>query len=176
FHDSAMFVVYGTTLVWAAIVNLTAGSARWAAFAVLQGYLVVRVFRQFFRFRRVERDYPALAPEGLAWDAAAGRAQRLFPWLGCLLGLLTLGGACGLFMALILVGEGASATALDLLVEGVVNLGVLALAVSLGSLLAGYRYRFLAALGVASSALVIIPTLILVFVAAFSRGVNPQFP
>lgn len=161
FYDAAMFVVYGTTLVWVALANLLSGTGGWMAFALLQVYLAFRTFRQFFLFRKAEGGYAALVAEGVIKDPLAGRAAKVFPWLGCLLGLISLGGLPAFFIGLILLGYDAIPDAAWLLLEVVFDVGVLGLAVSLASLLARYRLKFLAGLGVVTSGLVLLAYLVL---------------
>ncbi len=55
-------------------------------------------------------------------------------------------------------------SAVGLLIEFVVNIGVLALAVCIASVLAGYRHKILSGLGIAGSMLVLIVWLWLVLV------------
>lgn len=59
-----------------------------------------------------------------------------------------------------LIGQRVPISTAAVLVEGVLHLAALAFAVSLASLLAGYRYRVLAALGLATSVLVFLLALV----------------
>jgi hypothetical protein len=114
FKEAAMFVIYGTTLGWAALTNIM-GNVRggqilrlrsvqvgWVGFGMLQVYFAFVTFRQYFRFRQAEADYTRLVkgmPVGAPGELALTRAGRAFPLLrlrsvqvtGCLLGGLSLG-------------------------------------------------------------------------------------
>lgn len=91
FRTAAMLVIYGVTLGWAAISNLSSGQSGWMAFALFQGFLAVRVFWQFLRFRRAEAESRlasiAETPES---EATVERAARIFPWVGCAFGGVSL--------------------------------------------------------------------------------------
>ena len=138
-REPAMFVVYGVTLAWAATSNMLSGEGQWVGFGLLQLFLAYRIFRQFFHFRRVQAEYAGLAADmALREPPAPERALHVFPWLSAALGPLALAG---------LVGSPVW------LADIIINLGVLALALGLASLLCGYRYKPLAVVGVAASAL-----------------------
>jgi len=51
FRSPAMFVVYGTTLSWAAVSNALSGAGTWGIFSVFQIFFALLTFRQYFQFR-----------------------------------------------------------------------------------------------------------------------------
>lgn len=167
FADAAMFVLYGTTLAWVALANLCGGTGAWKGFALFQGYLACRVFWQYSRFRRVQAEYSALVAAGTVKDPQATRAAHSFPWLGCALGVLSLGGLEALFVTLVVVaGTHQALPALfPHLLDGDFSLAVLGLAISLGSLLSHHRPRFLAGLGAATSGLVMLVSIVLLMLS-----------
>lgn len=159
FKDATMFVIYAVTLAWAGLSNLLDGaSTRWSFFAILQFYLAFQVFRQFFTFNQAQQSIAALPSEPwLPPTPKARAADQVFPWTGCLLGVSSILGVLG-FVAWIfgLAFTGRSITEmpsgmLDFIGGMIVNLGVLGLAISLASLLARFRYRALAVIGLISS-------------------------
>ena len=156
FHDAAMFVVYGTTLAWVAFTNASGGPGPWLVFALLQFYVAFRVFQQFFRFRRTEAEYAALQAERDLATPPVQRTAQTFPWLGCLLAVVATGGLVLLMLTLIVLGPEEVPAIVDPLFEALVDLGVVGFAVSLASLLSGFRNRFLATLGVALGGLVLL--------------------
>ncbi len=156
FRESAMLVVYGVTLAWAAISNILGGQATWIIAGLFQIYLAFRVFRQFFRFRRAQEDYDNLINEGIVESRpSAKRTATIFPWAGGLLGILSLGGLITLFAStLVLVALGAQIpNPFGFLGSLTINLGVLGFAVALSALLSGYRYKPVATIGLAASVL-----------------------
>jgi hypothetical protein len=156
FREAAMFVVYGVTLAWAAISNILGGQATWIIAGLFQIYLAFRVFRQFSRFRRAQEDYDNLSNEEIAESRpSAKRTATIFPWAGGLLGILSLGGVITLLAStFVLVALSAQVPNLFGFLGGLtVNLGVLGFAVALSALLSGYRYKPVAAIGLAASVL-----------------------
>ena len=158
FREAAMFVVYGVTLAWAATSNMLSGEASWIGLGLVQLVFVYRIFRQFFHFRRVQADHAELtADTGLDSPPAPERAPHIFPWLAALLGPLALAGLVASFVGSIMFFALTGAEELPdvayALVDSIFNLGVLALALGLASLLCGFRYKALAIVGVAAGAL-----------------------
>lgn len=162
FCESAMFVVYGSILAWAAISNLMAGPA-WAVFAVFQGIIAFKVFRQFRKWHKVEktcryhykmgRISTALAPE---------RAARVFPWLSAAASVVSIGTLLGVVggMAVSPVagGDPTVMTGLDWAAIFAVNLGVLGLALGVASLLSGYKQKAPSVAGIIIGGFVMIMT------------------
>jgi hypothetical protein len=73
FRSAAMFIVYPTTLVWAAFSNMTGGSTGWVGFGLIQLYFAFRTVRAFSGFLRAER---AIAAEAHA-DGKVWRVRRV---------------------------------------------------------------------------------------------------
>jgi hypothetical protein len=155
FRDASMFVVYGTTLTWAALANLSGSSGGWSFFAFVQLYFAYRIFNQFRWFRGVQARYRALAAEGaVPAPAAQERAAALFPWASCLLGTLALLGGLALIAGAALDPESAASVESGELVGvlGVVlAVSVLGFAAGLASLLSGFRDRAVSWIGVVVS-------------------------
>jgi hypothetical protein len=170
FREAAMFVVYGVTLAWAAISNiLGGGQATWIIAGLFQIYMAFRVFRQFFRFRRVqeENDGSLIDAGSLESQSIPKRAAVIFPWVGGILGILSLAGFITLFAStfvLVVLNVQISNPFVFLLsLSG--DLGVLGLAVALSSLLSRYRYKPLAAIGLAASTLTVVIQIILLLIS-----------
>ena len=167
FKDAVMYVLYTITLAWAGISNLVSGQTGWIFFSFLQFYMAYQTFRSYRRFQKYQDDIaqtPVIeaAPVKHAWFIA----PNIFPWLGGLLGIGSLGGLAlsfGIPIAISLIGAGEPSDTLLLLAwQLVVNAGVLGIAVSLGALLARYRYKAASIFGLISSSLVLIIWLLLI--------------
>ncbi len=158
--DAALFVVYGVTLAWAAISNALGGihgqGWGWAAFSLLQIYLVIRVFRDYRGFRRVQSEWQGMPHPDDQAAAAPSRVVRAFPAVGCLLGALALVGVVILFVALLDVVGWLEVEEVGPALDFVINLAVLGLAVSLAGLLARYRPKVLAVLGIIANSIVLL--------------------
>lgn len=158
--DAALLVVYGVTLAWAALSNALGGihgqGWGWAAFSLLQIYLVIRVFRDYRGFRRVQSEWQGMPHPDDQAAAAPSRVVRAFPAVGCLLGALALVGVVILFVALLDVVGWLEVEDVGPALEFVINLAVLGLAVSLAGLLARYRPKVLAVLGIIANSIVLL--------------------
>src|SRR5690349_3186775 len=164
-RSSAMLVVYAVTLAWAGVSNLISGESGWVGFAVLQFFLVYRVFRNFQLFRRSES---ALTEAELsASDLTPARAAAIFPWAALTLGVLSLVGLVGVFLlAVVLVVVSGSETVPGFLgfLEGlVVNGGVLGLALGLASLLCKHPRKGLAIAGMVTGILTLVVEMVLIY-------------
>jgi hypothetical protein len=157
FSDAAMFVVYAVTLAWAGLSNVLGGEITWIVFAIVQFFLAFRVMQRFFRYRAAQESVAGV----LSADSplVPGRARRIFPWLGGALGVLAVIGLVGLFVVmvvLIAIGTIDEVPAgLDLGASLVENVAVLAIAVSLASLLSRYRFKGVAIVGLVGGILVL---------------------
>jgi hypothetical protein len=164
FKDAAMFVVFGVTMAWAAVTNTIAGIGGqewgWVIFGILQVYLAVRVFMNYVRFKRAQADWVAMAGESGASRPGTAGIDQAFPVVGCALGALALFGVVAFFIALVVVFGMLEAKeaprAFGFGLELVVDVGVLAFAVSLASLLSRFRLKVLSILGVVGSAAVLV--------------------
>jgi hypothetical protein len=172
FREAPVFVVYGVTLAWAAVSNLTGGSTGWIIFALIQVYMAVRVFQQYFRFRHAQsiHDTSLDETERLRLEQRAG---TFFPWSGCLLSALAGVGVPGL-MVLGIVLESSrplDENMLGLAVGFLIDFAVLGLAFSLASLLSGFRYKLVSILGLVASVLLLAGWVILVLFSTSPRPV-----
>ncbi len=146
----AMQIVNVVTILWVAVLNMLSGNPIWGAIAATQLWNGVQSFR---RWRKVEQQRQLIEGASVV-DGREARARRIFPWAGLGLGLGSMFGIIALFVSAIvygaLYGDGGSATfyAIVGFVETlVVNLGVVGFAVSLAALLAGFRPRPVAVVG-----------------------------
>lgn len=159
FRQAAMFIIYAITLAWAAVSNLIGAQATWVVFGLFQVYLAVQVHRNFRRFSTIQANFRRLVAEDRITTAPApDRAASVFPVTGCLLSAFSLLGVVGIIVTVF----GAAIIKIDLpggidfAVGIVVNLAVLGLAIGLASIVAHYRHRALAVLGVIASVLVLL--------------------
>lgn len=170
FRAASMFVVYGTTIAWAAVSNLLSGQGGWALFALFQLYLAFRLFRQFFLFRRLQSKLRS-SESGVAAEDPFNpwQAARLFPWAAGVMGVVALFGFVTLLVAAIgvsIASGGADLPAAIGFVEGLlIDLAILAVAMGVASLLSGYRFKGIAVLGMVMGILVIVIQLGLAFLA-----------
>lgn len=171
FRTSAMFVLYGTTLLWAAISNVLSRETGWIGFSVIQLIMVVSIFRDYYRFRKTERE--GIVNNGLDEKQTDNyrRTSSLYPILGFILGLFSLGGIV-LFFLIIFVKELSSpqtaytetANIILAIHFGVSEIAaVMALGICVGALLSGFRRKALSIIGIIASLLVIIVHVFLIF-------------
>ncbi len=167
FKDAVIYVLYTVTLAWAGISNLVSGQSGWMFFSFLQFYMAYQTFRSYKRFQKFQDgmariQMAEIAPAERAWFVA----PKVFPWLGGVLGIGSLVGLVLVFGVLLAVGlmgtQGPSDTLFILAMDIAVNAAVMGMAVSLGALLARFRYKAAAIFGLISSCLVLIIWLILV--------------
>jgi len=158
FKTASMFVIYASTMVWAAVSNMLAGEIQWFFFALVQLYFTYRIIRSYRRYRNLEADYNRTSTgEMLTNDQKAG---RFFPWLGLLTGVLSLVGLVAMILGIILaviLTEGAAEVPgfLDFIEGLLVNGGLLGVAFGLASLLSKYRLKGLAIAGLVGGALTV---------------------
>lgn len=160
FRSAAMFVIYGTILSWAAVSNAFS-SGGWAAFSLIQAFFAFQTFRQFFRFRPGAQnvqfsDYEAPLAKQFDMDKAA----RPFPWVGFILGLVSLGGLVmiflGIFLFIGLTGNNEIPGIVNFAEGIIVDFAVLGLAAGLASLLLNYQHKLLSTIGAVSGGLVLL--------------------
>jgi len=165
--DAVMYVLYTVTLVWAGISNLVSGQSGWMFFSFLQFYMAYQTFRSYKRFQKLQDDIihiqmAEIEPAERTWFVA----PKVFPWLGGMLGIGALAGLVLVVGAIVAISvtsaQEPSDTLLILAVEIIVNAAVLGVAVSLGALLARYRYKAASIFGLISSCLVLIIWLMLI--------------
>ncbi|MBI4926157.1 MAG: hypothetical protein HY835_00220 [Anaerolineae bacterium] len=162
FRTPALYVIYGCTLLWAAIQNaLMSGDGMWMAFSLLQVFLSVRVFMQFRRFNRA---YQAGVKAAAGGEAGAETVESLqpdpyagfLPWISLALGFFSLLGFGAVFIATILLPEGSPTAQLDYLFELMINLGLLGFTAGLGSLLSRHRFKGASIAGLILGGLVVL--------------------
>ena len=166
FRSSAIMVVYGVTLAWAGVVNLTSGQGFWIGFAILQGYLVFRVFQKFISFRQAELSLGEQDsdPNGLT----PKRSANVFPWASGLLGVFSLLGFVGIFVGVVIfivVTKSQVVPQFVIFLEGlIVNFGVLGFAVGLASILSKHPRKIVAIVGMVTGVLTLLIEIILRFI------------
>lgn len=166
FRSSDMMVVYGVTLAWAGVSNITSGQIYWIGFALLQWFLTFRVFQKYIAFRNAEA--ATETAETRAGGLTPKRAASIFPWAAGALGILSLLGLAGIFIgAIIMVAISQIQAVPDFLafLEGmIVNFGVLGIAVGLASLLSKHPRRGLAITGLVTGILTILVEIVLKYI------------
>ncbi|MDI6772928.1 MAG: hypothetical protein QME77_10135 [bacterium] len=154
FREAAMFVVYATSLAWAAIGNLLGGTTGWSLFALVQLFLSFQTFKEFRAFRAIQAAFEQLSPEETQGEQATRRAARFFPWGSLLLGLMASGGSV-IFLGTLVYAMMQGAAEVPQGAGGrlafILDLGVLGVAVGLGSLLSGFRGKTISGIGIATS-------------------------
>ena len=169
FQAPAMFVVYGITLAWAAISNITGGSTQWIIFALLQVYFAFRLFVEFRRYRRVLDIYRT--PEGAVPAArpqpVMARPAKIFPWLGAVLSGIAVAVFMICFVVIVFFSNSPAYASyrngISFMIDFMVNLGLLGLALGVGSLLSRYRFKAVSILAIVLGGLLLAITLLLKF-------------
>jgi hypothetical protein len=163
FCESSMFVVYGSILAWAAISNLMAGPL-WAVFAVFQAIIAFKIFRQYGKWKKVEKTYRYHHKMGrISTPPTPERGARVFPWLSAILSIVSLAtllGVVGGMAVSPVVGEDLTVmTGLDWAAIFAVNVGVLGLALGIASLLSRYKQKAPSVAGVVIGGVVLLFTI-----------------
>ena len=156
FSEPSLFIVYAVTLLWAALANLLTGQALGVVNAAVQVFLTFSALRNYRTGRSVQVGADS-APE-------AGRAARVFPWASLVLGVASIAGSLALLLAGYLVLGFTESAGLsrgyEALFQGVADLGSLGLGAGIAGLVSGYPRRTLVAVGVATSALVLLSQIV----------------
>lgn len=164
FTHPALFVVYATTLAWAAVSNilsaLVGGQVQWGIFALVQVYMAYSTLREYKTYRQNEVAYrQMLQAEGVS-DAQERVPVQVFPIGGC---ALAVGGALLLvatFTALIYLGATQPDTEPSAWINWLFGLAqgfaILAVGLSAASLASQFRHRVLSILALAGSALTVL--------------------
>lgn len=160
FRSPAMFVVYGTTLSWAAVSNALSSAGTWGMFSILQVFFAFVTFRQYFQFRSQITNSQFALESTQEEYIKIDKAAKPFPWISLLLGSISLIGLVTVFVAVILyVGITNSEEVPAFLTFGegiVVDFAVLGFATGLASILTKYKYKALSIIGMVMAALVLI--------------------
>jgi len=160
FRSPAMFVVYGSTLSWAAISNALSGSGNWAIFSILQVFFAFQTFRQYFSYRAFN------APSQLSIENSFDnrfnfdKAAKPFPWISLSLGSISFVGLITVLLAVfIYVGMTNSMEIPPFLSFGegiMIDFAVIGFATGLASLLTRYKYKVASIIGMISGVLVLL--------------------
>lgn len=191
FNTPAMYIIYGSTLLWATLNNATAGQTSWIVFALLQLFLSVRIFMQFARFNKAYLNghfaQKAPKPEDLPQDPAAIYERMVAPaspkingpvippdpnapllsWVSLGLGVLSITGLLALLVVEVATSQSAQyaqiASTVSFLLELVVDFGLVGFAAGLGSLLSMHRFKGAAITGLVTGGLTL--GIMLIFIA-----------
>ncbi len=167
FIHPALFILYGTTLAWAAISNLlaaaTGGQAQWGIFALVQLYLAYTTLREYRLHRRNEESYQEmLKAEGAV---EKGRSpDPVFPIGGCALSFVGALLMAGLFLMLVILAvqeKEMNQTWAPWVLGLSQGFAVLAIGLSAASLASRFRYRILSILATAGAGLTVLLFIVL---------------
>ena len=170
FRTAPMFIIYTVTLAWAAVSNLGSLSTEWMFFALVQFYMAYRTFKDYQRFGKIEAQFIQLSSEN---TVASRRAANTFPWIGMLLGFLSIFG-CIAYWAITFVivagfGLDTEPPALYIfLIRFVEIVGIIGFSVSLASLLAKHTPKALPIIGLIAGSMIILMFLAMNIFLAFS--------
>lgn len=162
-REPSMFILYAVTLAWAAIGNMLAfdSAIGWALFGLFQVFLSAQVFRRFFVFKKVHKDYTDSLTAEQPQPAASQptRTDQIFPFASLVAGSWGfIGAACG-YVALVAVGATQQTNLLNiagLTTDVAVIVGVLGFALGLAALLSDSPRRALSIIGLAAGGLTIL--------------------
>ncbi len=161
FRERVMFVVYSVTMGWAALSNLLSSQTVWIGLAVVQIIWAISLFRKFFHYEKAERGLEQKPDARLTLTPSPpSQSQRLFPYLGCLFGIISFGGFIAMSVSLVIYMVNFEpdqiVTGLEFGLDLMVNIGVLGVSVSLASLLSKFNPRYLPIGGMISGGLTMI--------------------
>jgi len=161
FRSPAMFIVYGTTLGWAAVSNLLSSAGGWVMYSIVQVMFTYQTFRQFFQYRS-QLTPPQLLEndDNLGQRPMVDKAAKPFPWMSFGFGLVSLLGLVTIFSSAILFAVIAGGDETPLFIdysEGIViHFAILGFATGLASLLSGYKYKWFSIIGMIAGGLVLL--------------------
>lgn len=161
FRSPAMFVIYGTTLIWAAISNALSGAGGWVAFSLFQVFLAFQTFRQFFQFRSTFVAHQNIEISDTPKPQLnSDKAARPFPWTSIVLGAVSFIGLILIILGTILfIGLTGSQNLPDFIsfAEGlIIDLAVLGFSTGLASILSSYQYKWVSIIGMITGGLVLL--------------------
>ncbi|MCB8923186.1 MAG: hypothetical protein H6662_16485 [Ardenticatenaceae bacterium] len=150
FRSSAMFVIYGSILAWAAIFNAFSGSGGWIVFSLIQAFFSFQNFRQYFLFRS-----PPLVSSNMGSPEnrlfLKDKAAKPFPWLSFLFGSISLVGFVLIVVAIFLyvgVTESSELPSYFGFIEGMmIDFAVIGFSAGLASLLSRYPRKIVSIIG-----------------------------
>jgi hypothetical protein len=162
FRSASMFVIYATTLGWAAFSNLMSFEGGWIGFSLYQFFLAFRVFQDYRTFREVD-----VTPTELG-QVSTDRAARFFPWLGSIFGCSSIIGFVLIIVTILVmaVASEGNATVPDYFsfLDGLaVNFGVLGAAIGLASVLSRYPRKALGIAAIVAGSLTVLLELAIIY-------------
>jgi hypothetical protein len=162
FPAPVMFILYGVTLIWVALSNITSGSWIFFGFAVLQVVAGVQVLKKYskyapiWQYYHVNLKYPGMPQP----EKGMLRAYDSFATLGVLLGILGAVGSFLLFAFAFVQGstfaQGSYGHFKSLALDFAIDMGMLGFATGLASLLAKYKHTILSILTMIATSVVIL--------------------
>jgi hypothetical protein len=159
FRSPAMFVVYGTTLSWAAVSNALSGAGTWGMFSILQVFFAFLTFRQYFQFRSQIADSQFSLESTQEERLRIDKAAKPFPWISFSLGSISLLGMVTVIVAIFLyvaMTNSEEIPAFLIYSEGLtIDFAVLGFATGLASLLTKYKFKVLSIIGMVTGILVL---------------------
>ena len=151
FQEIPMLVIYGITLGWVGLMNALTGKVEGIGFGIFQAYLGYKIFRQFLALRKIAANIPDvdLSP----------KTNRVFPYLGCLLGLVTCGGVVGIIGGVFIasaLGVQEFPDFVDFLFNMLPDLAAVGFAVALATLFSKHKRKIFSIPALISCTLVMI--------------------
>ena len=163
FKSPAMFVIYGSTLSWAAISNAFSGAGTWTAFSLVQVFFAFQTFRQYFRFRSLHTPSQTFDEASYLLEEKnenKDKAANVFPWISLAFGIMAFGGIITVFLSLFIVigiiGSETYPPFLDFMEGLVVDFAVIGFASGLASILSRYKLKLMSILGMIASSIVLL--------------------
>jgi uncharacterized membrane protein YciS (DUF1049 family) len=166
FQTASMFVIYATTLAWAALSNFAGFQIGWVVFAIFQLTLSFNVFKQYRRFRNVEAEHLKTTTENSVLDKSLSKqASLIFPWTGVVVGCTSIIGMFFIFIYVawvVISGKSTDASHIPVPIyvafikDLLVNFGVISFALGLASLLSQYRTKALAIIAMVSGVVTVV--------------------
>lgn len=163
FGTTSMLLVQAVIFLWAAVFNLFIGGALAAIFSVILFISVIQSIRQYRRYRSVESEQTAMDAAGFSLsddNITEDRVTWILPASALLVAGISWAGfatAIVFYMSWFMAtGEEELPPILSFMIGLFLELGALALAFGLASVLSGYRYKALSILGALGGAGVLI--------------------
>ncbi len=177
FNLASMFIVYGIVFLWAAISNLFVGGGLASFFTIVLALSAVQAFRNYARYRPVETALLtgddgaeiAEADTGDSGPRVSARTAQILPWSSFLIAIASLGGLLTSFVIgsiwLVATGNEELPALIFFVAAASLQFGILALSLGVASILSGYRYKVLSAIGILGGTVALVIELVLVTIA-----------